>query len=265
MDRTDAPPDRTGGARRPRLSDVAARAGVSAGTVSLVLRGEPGPSEQTRTRVHAAAAELGYRPDRTASSLARRRSGLLGVLVDPHSSFHAELVEELDVAAQDAGYDLVLSPVTRVRGEARAVETLLDFRSEALVLLGPEAPSARLAQLAASVPTVVLGRRLQPLVADVVRSADAAGVGQAVEHLAELGHADVVFVDGGRGTIAADRRRGYRAAMGGAGWTRAPGSCPGTTPSPPGSPPPRCCCATASSRRRCSPRTTGARWACSTR
>ena len=46
-----------------------------------------------------AAARLGYRPDRTASLLARRRSRLIGVLLDIRSSFHAELVEDVHEAA----------------------------------------------------------------------------------------------------------------------------------------------------------------------
>lgn len=203
----------SGRGRRPRLADVAAAAGVSTATVSLVLRGEPGPSAETRSRVLEAASALGYRPDRTARSLARRRSGLLGVLLDVRNPFHAELVEDLDVAAEQAGYDVVLSTLTRVRDEGRAVETLLDFRCEALVLLGTEAAPERLAGLEATLPTVVVGRRLRPLVADVVRTADGRGVGQAVEHLVDLGHTEVVYVDGGAGTIAADRRRGYRSAM----------------------------------------------------
>src|SRR6185369_17558507 len=93
--------------QRPRLADVAARAGVSTASVSLVLRGAPGPSAETRERVIAAAAELGYRPDRTASLLARRRRHLLGVLMDVHNSYHAELVEDLHDAAEARGYDLV--------------------------------------------------------------------------------------------------------------------------------------------------------------
>jgi DNA-binding LacI/PurR family transcriptional regulator len=199
--------------QRPRLADVAAHVGLSTASVSLVLRGLPGPSEETRQRVLAAVEALGYRPDRTASSLARLRSGLLGVLADMHNSFHAELLDDIDAAARAAGYDVVLSPLTRVRDEARAVETLVDFRCEALILLGPETPPRQLAELDATLPAVVVGRRLAPLVTDVVRSADTSGVGQAVDHLADLGHRRIVFVDGGRGTIATDRRRGYRAAM----------------------------------------------------
>jgi DNA-binding LacI/PurR family transcriptional regulator len=205
--------DMSRGSRRPRLEDVAARVGMSPASVSMVLSGAPGPSAATRERVLEAAAELGYRPDRTASLLARRRTHLVGVQMVAGSAFHAELVEDLYEAAERQGYDVVLSAVTRTRDERRATETLVDFRCEALVLLGPVAPAAQLAALGRQLPVVVIGRRVAGDSVDVVRSADAEGVGQAVDHLVGLGHRSIAYVDGGRGTIAADRRRGYRAAM----------------------------------------------------
>ena len=205
--------DMSRGSRRPRLEDVAERVGMSPASVSMVLSNAPGPSAATRERVLEAAAELGYRPDRTASLLARRRTHLVGVLMQVSSPFHAELVEDLHEAAEGRGYDVVLSTVTRTRDERRATETLLDFRCEALVLLGPVGPAAALATLDRQLPVVVIGRRVAGAGVDVVRTADADWVGQAVGHLAGLGHRSIAYVDGGRGTIAADRRRGYRAAM----------------------------------------------------
>jgi DNA-binding LacI/PurR family transcriptional regulator len=205
--------DMSRGSRRIRLEDVAARVGMSPASVSMVLSGAPGPSAATRERILEAAAELGYRPDRTASLLARRRTHLVGVQLQAGSVFHAELVEDLYEAAERHGYDVVLSAVTRTRDERRATETLVDFRCEALVLLGPVAPAAELATLGRQLPVVVVGRRVPGGVVDVVRSADADGVGQAVDHLAGLGHTRIAYIDGGRGTIAADRRRGYRGAM----------------------------------------------------
>jgi DNA-binding LacI/PurR family transcriptional regulator len=62
----------------------------------------------------------------------------------------------------------------------------------------------------------VIGRRIPAGLAspaDVVRAADDQGIAQAVSHLVALGHREIAFVDGGRGAIAADRRRGYRRAM----------------------------------------------------
>jgi DNA-binding LacI/PurR family transcriptional regulator len=199
--------------RRPRLEDVAARVGLSPASVSMVLSGAPGPSAATRKRVLEAAAELGYRPDRTASLLARRRTHLVGVLLDISSAFHAELAADIQEAAERRGYDVVLSTVTRTRDERRATETLVDFRCEALVLLGPAGPAAALGALDRQLPVVVIGRRMAGDEVDVVRTADADGVAQAVGHLAGLGHRAIAFLDGGRGTIASDRRRGYRTAM----------------------------------------------------
>ncbi len=203
---------------RPRLEDVAAEVGVSTASVSLVLRGAAGPSAATRERVLAAAARLGYRPDRAASMLARRRSRLNGVMMEVRSSFHGELVEEVHEAAEQHGYDLVLSTVTRTRDERRAVETLLDSRCEALVLLGAEGPAEWLTALDRQLPVVVVGR---PFPSpgfdspgfDIVRAADDEGVAAAVDHLVWLGHRDIAYVDGGTGIIAAVRRTGYEAAM----------------------------------------------------
>ncbi|MEU8818360.1 LacI family DNA-binding transcriptional regulator [Actinoplanes sp. NPDC048796] len=199
--------------QRPRLADVAARVGVSPASVSLVLRGAPGPSAETRERVLAAAAELGYRADRTASLLARRRRHLLGVMLDVRNPFHAELVEELHVEADSAGYEMVLSTLTRTRDEDSAIETLLDFRCEALILLGTDLSTDSLDRLAAQVPCVVVGRMAPDAPVDVVRPADDAGADAALNHLIGLGHSRIAFVDGGSGVVAEARRRGYRRAM----------------------------------------------------
>jgi DNA-binding LacI/PurR family transcriptional regulator len=199
--------------RRPRLNDVAAGAGVSPATVSLVLRGVAGPSATTRERVLETASRLGYRPDRAASLLASRRSRLIGVVMDIANPFHAQLVEDVQEAADRRGYDLVLSAVTRGRDERRAVETLLDSRCEALVLIGPQAPAEHLAALDRQLPVVALGRPVPSAVVDVVRAADDEGVVLAVDHLAGLGHRRITYVDGGHGTMPALRRRGYQRAM----------------------------------------------------
>jgi DNA-binding LacI/PurR family transcriptional regulator len=213
VDDVDSARDRNGTGKRPRLEDVAARVGLSTASVSLVLRGVSGPSERTRQRVLKAAADLGYQVDRTASLLASRRTRLLGVMVDVHRPFHAELVEHLHTAAEAVGYDLVLSTQTRTRDEHTAVETLLAFRSEAMILLGPTVPADTLAALDRKSPVIAVGRRIADAALDVVRTADDDGVGQIVDHLVGLGHRAITYVDGGKGVIATDRRRGYRTAM----------------------------------------------------
>ena len=200
--------------KRPRLEDVAAEVGVSTASVSLVLRGVPGPSADTREKVLEAATRLGYRADRAASLLARRRSHLLGVPVLLRDAYRAELAEEVQLAADRRGYTVALSAITSAHGEHRVIDTLLDLRCEAVLLLAPAMPDADIAALAARVPVVAVSRHAEPDGFDVVRVADEQGVGEAVAHLVGLGHRDLVHIDGGREAMAADRRAGFRAAVG---------------------------------------------------
>jgi LacI family transcriptional regulator len=129
------------------------------------------------------------------------------------NTFHADLVEEIQAVADQAGYEIVLSTVTRSHDERRAVDTLLEYRCESLILLGSGLPADELGALAASLPVIVVGRRVALETVAVVRSADDHGQGLVVDHLVTLGHRDIVHVDGGPGTIAEDRRNGYLAAM----------------------------------------------------
>jgi DNA-binding LacI/PurR family transcriptional regulator len=201
------------GAPPPTMADVAAAAGVSKALVSIVFRGAAGASEATRERVFRAAEQLGYRANRTASLLKLHRTRHLGVTMHVRSAFHAELVEGIQEAADREGYQIVLSTITGNHDERRAVETLLEFRCESLILLGSELSKPMLDDLASSVPVVLVGRRAAIDAVDVVRTADDKGLGSVVDHLVRLGHHDIAHIDGGRHTISADRRRGYRTAM----------------------------------------------------
>lgn len=198
---------------RPTMQDIADKLGVSKALVSLVFRKAPGPSEDTRARVFAAAEELGYRVNRTAALMTARRSHLIGVMTDIRSSFHAEMVEDIVEAADRAGYEVVLGAVTPTHGESRVMDTLLDFRCEGVILLGPESATEDLARIGQRLPTVVVGRRVAASSLDVVRAADGRGIAAVVDHLVDLGHRRLVHVSGGSGPIAADRRNGYLRAM----------------------------------------------------
>ncbi len=195
---------------RPTLEDVAVRAGVSRALVSIVMRDVAGASEQTRERVRRAADEIGYRPDPRARRLRQLRTNLIGVTFTAGQEFHADLVDGVYAAAEEQGYEVVLSGVTPHRDEPRALRTLIDDRCEGLVMIGPQMSARQLTELADQVPVVALARRIRGV--DAVRSDDVAGAGLAMDHLLGLGHRRILYLDGGRAPGAAERRRGYREA-----------------------------------------------------
>jgi DNA-binding LacI/PurR family transcriptional regulator len=201
------------GTEKVTMEHVAARAGVSRALVSIVFRGVAGASDATRERVLAAARELDYRPDTRASRLGRSRTRTLGVTFRVGHAFHGDLLGSLYTWADSAGYELVLSGVTPSRSETAAVETLLAERCEGIILLGSSQSAAQLRQLSARLPVVSVLRAVPGAEVGVVRTDDAAGLRLSVEHLRSLGHTRIALLDGGRTAGAAERRRGYRAAI----------------------------------------------------
>jgi DNA-binding LacI/PurR family transcriptional regulator len=198
--------------KRPTLEDVAARTGMSRSLVSLVMRGaRTGATAETRERVLKAAAEIGYRPDARARLLASGQSRLIGVVFGMAGRFHLELLDGLYVAAKKADYQVILSALTPRRDEGEAVETMLDFRCEAAIMLA--SPDSAIRVLAGRLPVVAVGWHVSDPAVDVVRTSDDEGMRQAIDHLVDLGHRQILHVDGGAGPVSTSRRRGYRAAM----------------------------------------------------
>lgn len=131
----------------------------------------------------------------------------------PHPSVTGRANEDLCHAVDGTGYNLVLGAAAPTRDERRAVQALLDYRCEALILLGPTLSRTTIGELAELLPVVVVARTLRSRAVDVVRTDDVAGTRLAVEHLAGLGHRSIVHVHGRRETGAAERRCGYCATM----------------------------------------------------
>ena len=98
--------------RKPRITDVAERAGVSTATVSYVLNNVAGArvAPTTRQRVRTAANEVGYRPNTLARSLRTRRTHMIGFVSDDvaTSPFASEMIRGAQEVARRAGYMLLL-------------------------------------------------------------------------------------------------------------------------------------------------------------
>ena len=202
----------------PTMSDVARRAGVSRALVSIVMRGVPGASEQTRARVLAVARDLGYVPDAAARRLSRVRSGgsgALGVVFGVGHAFHQDLLERL--YAHRGSFDLVLSGVTAQRSQEEAIETALRERCEGVIVLGSPAGPQDWAVLARRIPVVSVLRDVRAAGVDRVVTHEEAGMGLAVDHLVRVGHLRIVHVHGGSAPGARARHRGHDEAMRAAG------------------------------------------------
>jgi DNA-binding LacI/PurR family transcriptional regulator len=203
------------------MTDVARLAGVSHQTVSRVLNDHPNVREQTRLRVRAAIAELGYRPNRAARALVTGRSQLIGIVAQNSTLYGpSSLLAAFEQAAAEAGFAVSVGSVGRLDREsiAGAVERHLDQRVAGLVVIAPvKSADDALEDMPAGVPLVTIDG--DPERSHTLVTVDqAAGARAATEHLLGAGHSTVWHISGPIDWYdAAWRVEGWRGALEAAG------------------------------------------------
>ena len=206
-----------GGAQQPAgIRDVARLAGVSVASVSFALNGQPGVAEETRRRILAAAAELGYRANPQAQALRRGRTTTYGLVIRNFSNpFFLEVLTGAEQLASEAGATLLLlDSHYSVERERLLVREMAAQRLAGLAIAPVgKGESVRLWQeLRPGTPVVTLNAAVEG-VAGVSRvyPDNAAGVEVAMRRLAVLGHSCVAFLSAPRGLVAdPDRLRHFR-------------------------------------------------------
>ncbi len=198
----------------PTLAAVAARAGVSAITVSRVLRLPDLVAHATRDRVEAAMRELGYVPNLVAGSLASARTRMVGVLVPTiANAIFADTVQGLSDRLEPLGYAVILaqSRYDDAR-EERVLSALLARRPDALIMVGsPATPDGANLLRRARIP-VVETWDLPPDPIDAVAGFDNHAAGVTVgRHMAATGRTRLAFI-GGDDPRATRRWSGFREA-----------------------------------------------------
>jgi DNA-binding LacI/PurR family transcriptional regulator len=203
--------------RDPAMTDVARLAGVSHQTVSRVLNGHPNVREQTRLRVRAAIAELGYRPNKAARALVTGRSQLIGVVAQNSTLYGpASLLAAFEAAAAEAGFAVSVGRVNVLdrNSISDAVERHRDQRVAGIVVIAPTASANdAVGDVSAGIPLVTVDgdpERSTPL----VTVDQAAGAFAATTHLLEAGHRTVWHVSGPSDWFdSLGRIRGWRSAL----------------------------------------------------
>ncbi|WP_328524901.1 LacI family DNA-binding transcriptional regulator [Kribbella sp. NBC_00359] len=202
-----------------RLSDVAARAGVSVKTVSNVINDYPHITAQTRAKVEAAIAALHYRPNVSARSLRKGRSDFIALAIPEMASpYFAELGAAISRAAKRRGITVLID---QTEGEASAEKVVLDgMRGQLIdgIIFSPiTTVPAKLTVAYTGKPLVLLGERPAGGQFDRVAVDSVKASYDATTHLIALGRRRIAAIGVGGTSTGAVRRKGYRKALKAAG------------------------------------------------
>ena len=195
----------------PTLAKIADAAGVSVSTVSRALHDNGHPvKDETRQRILLLATEMGYEPNLVARGLRKQRTFTVGVIVDKISSpFAAAAVQGLQTTLKQAGYSI--SMVNANREPDILVEAIKDFyrrRVDGIILLNSwlhPYNDAFLASLKRK-PFVFINRIIEEVRPKCVSPHDRLGAQMAVNHLADLGHTRIGYINGLATWIEAQNR-----------------------------------------------------------
>ena len=214
---TKSAQDRSSGP--PTIIDVAREAGVSIKTVSRVMNAEPGVRPDTRSHVLRVMAELKYRPQQSARSLAGGRSFLIGLLYyDPSAAFVAGVQQGATLRCREAGYHLV---VESLHNDAPDLEQQIDrmvsaLRPDGMILTPPlcDNPQVLKALRDSGTPCVLVSPARDIEGAPSVRMDDTRAAEEVTNLLISLGHTRIAFIKGPPDQAASKLRyKGYLRAM----------------------------------------------------
>jgi len=181
--------------QRITLKKLAEHLSLSRTTISMILNDVPEATrfpEETRQRVVESARRLGYRPNYFARSLGRKRTYLIGVIApDFGNGYEAALLSGFQRCLLNTGYTSFISTHLWSRSLLqRHVETLRDRGAEGLLLINAtpdESPG---------IPAVTICTDRSPRWCTRVSIDNAFGIGEAINHLVDLGHREIAFIKG---------------------------------------------------------------------
>jgi len=205
--------------KRAILADIARAANVSLMTASRAINQKPGVSEDVRQRILALAAEMGYRPNAIARSLATRQTTTIGLVVpDITNPFFAQVARGVEDAAFENQYSVFLLNTNEDRQrESAALDSLWQKDIDGIILCSSRLTEAELtAQIQRFPALVLINREVKNPPANLVTiNVDDRQIARlAVEHFLADGRRQIGCIGGPAASFSSRRRlAGYRRAL----------------------------------------------------
>ena len=199
------------------IYDVCSKAEVSMATVSRVINGNPNVREKTRLKVKAAMAELKYKPNSIAQSLASKRSNSVGVLVSElYGPVYGPMMSGIEEELRKAGkHVFIATGHSDEEREKESIEFLISRNCDALIMHVEAVPDTYLIELQKEqTPIVLLNRNVPELPDNCINLNNNYGGYLATKCLLDKGHRDIAYIAGPLWkSDSQDRLEGHKKAL----------------------------------------------------
>jgi DNA-binding LacI/PurR family transcriptional regulator len=209
----------SGSRHHATLLDIAKQLKISKSTVSRALRDGKDINLETRNAVLDMAQKLNYVPNYFASSLVRRKSYSIGIVVpELITDFFCQFIIIAQKAAYLAGYEVIICHTNEnYSNEIDILKRLFSYQVDGILLsLSSETKSLDHLQAFedAGVPVILFNRAKNRHGLPKVLADDYEGAFTGVEHLVKNGYKKIGHIGGPENLqISKNRLRGYRDAL----------------------------------------------------
>ncbi|MFX3635624.1 MAG: LacI family DNA-binding transcriptional regulator [Candidatus Pristimantibacillus sp.] len=197
------------------IFDVAKKSGLSVVTVSRVLNNSSSVRQKNREKVLHAMKELDYHPNASARSLARGKTGIIGLtLTTLHDSFFDAVVKEVNDRLAEHGYFLALS-ISKNYEDAFHRSMFQEDRVDGVILLSPMDEDEYIMELKKKkIPFILIDNSQRNSSVTSIIVDNVKGGYEATKHLIELGHTEIAHIAGPDPFLSSrERERGYLNAL----------------------------------------------------
>jgi DNA-binding LacI/PurR family transcriptional regulator len=181
------------------IRDVASRAGVSIATVSRAINHVPTVDPSLAAKVWKVVAELNYTPNTQARALVSGKSKMLGLIVSEITNpFFPELIQEFERVAVERGYEILIASTNYERKKMeQCAQRMLERKVDGVAVMTFGIEDSLFDRFAAiNIPVVFIDAAPSRPLSSAVAVDYRAGIYEAVQHLAVLGHRKIGFISG---------------------------------------------------------------------
>lgn len=189
---------------RPSIKEIAKRLNVAPSTVSRALNDKPDISQTLKDKVNLIAKEIGYKKNSIAARLVNKKSNTIGIFflsrdhINNEENSGFKYVEIILDKIKAKNYDLIIFSVdSDLKDKKKYIDICSERQIEGAIFIGLEDTDENTELLRnIDIPTVILEKKISGKNISYIGTDNEYGINSVIDHLLELGHKDIAFIQG---------------------------------------------------------------------